>query len=71
MPPLVSDRAGLPCDVSLAGIPVSESRDSLEKCFNFYSIDPECDDFELYGLNSTGIRIILSHIFVAAAEAPY
>ncbi|MDY3791100.1 MAG: hypothetical protein SOZ56_01330 [Oscillospiraceae bacterium] len=51
---LVSDRAGLPCDVSLAGIPVSESRDSLEKCFNFYSIDPKCDDFELYGLNSTG-----------------
>lgn len=50
---LVSGRDNLPCDVSLADIPASRSRDSLEKGFNLYIVDPELNDYELFGSYSS------------------
>ncbi|MGN1100829.1 MAG: hypothetical protein ACI4RG_01460 [Huintestinicola sp.] len=45
----IAGRDDLPCDAALAGIPASQSRDSFENIFTYYSTDLESNDFSLYG----------------------
>jgi len=45
---LIKNRADLPCDVSVAGIPCSQPRSELEKVFEFSAVE-ELGYLELYG----------------------
>lgn len=45
----IHGRDDILCDISLAGIPVSQSKESLEDCFNLSYLDEDSEDFLTYG----------------------
>lgn len=59
----MTDRESLPCDVSLAGIPASQTNESLEECLSFDYIDEENGDMGTEGIyEANGESYYVSYI---------